>query len=148
LRYAVFPWLAGCIQGLNPLPIDVSLPGPDDLPLGHMLFSGLGTFWSPWVMLAEIVVLLWVVPQMLGYWLASQDRPGRFQWQTLVVHFILAGGLLFAALNQAGRITLQPLFAVVPFLAAFFWVERAWRRTAQKVRASGGTPQLVQANTS
>ncbi len=48
------------------------------LPLGSLLRGFLGPFFSPWFSLFELVLLFMIVPLIVGYWIVSQDKHGRY----------------------------------------------------------------------
>ena len=115
-----------------------------DLPLGRLVAAaGLKVFWSPWVILAELVLLLGALPNGLGYWLASQDEPESYNRPSLLVAFLLIIALLLGGVVNGLR--LQLVLAAVPILLAFVAVEWAWRNV-RRDNASLGTsgPRIEQ----
>ena len=100
--------------------------GSSDLPVGWLLHTLLGVFYSPWFLLFELALLLLVVPRMAGYWIVSQDRDGRFSGPPLAALLLLSGTLLVAGLNNGPH---WPLLLIsVALLLSFLQVEMAWRR--------------------
>src|SRR5262249_33626013 len=134
VRYGVFPWIDRVLGSSLPL----SAPGEPSMT--RILQPAPGAFLSPWFVLVTIIFLLSTLPIALGYWLASQDKPGTSQWQPLAIAFIVMGALLIAGLAGAGRISFLPLPGVLPLLAAFVWVERAWYHIRQRQRAADSMP--------
>ncbi len=106
-----------------------------DLPLGHLLQSVLGPFFSPWFVLGELILLFLVLPKMVGYWLASQDDYERYQGPTLTLVFFLSVLLLLLGVRDGLR--LEPLVLGLALLSSFLHVERAWSRGRARERAIG-----------
>ena len=106
-----------------------------DLPLGHVLKAALGVFYSPWFVVVELLLLLMVLPRIVGYWIVSQDRHERFSFPSLLLMFVVTGGLLYAGVANG----FQPPFLVLglaPY-ASFVSVELAWRRGRIREQAIG-----------
>jgi hypothetical protein len=80
---------------------------------------------GPWGVLAELGFWLAVVPQMIAYWLVSQDRPEAFIPPVLATAAILAVALLIASAHPLSLVLLA---------AAVFWTLAAW---AQVLRQEG-----------
>jgi choline dehydrogenase-like flavoprotein len=131
LRYGVFEETAavadlGGFSGAN-------------LPLGHLLSAVLGPFFSPWFVLFELLILFLVLPQMVGYWLASQDHHGRFQGPPLALLFLIGGLLLFAGVYNGFAVA--PLVLSVALFTSLAHVEWAWAKGRRREEAigTGGT---------
>ena len=127
LRYGTFDWLT----------VVSSLAGiaPRDLPLGHLLDLALGPFFSPWFTLFELVVLFLALPQMVGYWLASQEEHERFDRLPLLIVFLIASILLL--IGSRHGLVVVPLVLALSLLASFVHVELAWRKSRQSEAAVG-----------
>jgi choline dehydrogenase len=82
-------------------------------PVTGTLMDRLG----PWAVAAELALWLNVVPLMLAYWLASQDRPEEFIPPVLVSAALIAAALLLATFSPLGLVVLA--FAVI-------WVFTVW----------------------
>ena len=106
-----------------------------DLPLGHVLKAALGVFYSPWFVVVELLLLAMVLPRIVGYWIVSQDKHGRFSLPSLLLMFVVTGGLLYAGVADGFR----PPFLVLglaPYIS-FVSVELAWRRGRIREQAIG-----------
>ena len=106
-----------------------------DLPLGHILKAALGVFYSPWFVVVELLLLVMVLPRIVGYWIVSQDQHERFSLPSLLLMFVVTGGLLYAGVADG----FQPPFLVLglaPY-ASFVSVELAWRRGRIREQAIG-----------
>ena len=112
--------------------------GEGDLPLGHLLEAVLGPFSSPWFMLFELLVLFLVVPRMVGYWLASQDKPRQFDAPSLVLLFLIGSVLLLAGVRDG--FASQPIFLALGLFTSLLHVESAWRsgRVREAAVGTGG----------
>jgi hypothetical protein len=115
-----------------------------DMPLGRLIFrAGLGTFWSPWFILVEFVLLLCAAPRAIGYWLASQDDVEGFSPPTLVIVLLTLLALLRAGVSHGLDVT--ALLLTAPLLLAFPIVERTWCLVRRDNRAAGsGGPKVEQ----
>jgi len=82
-------------------------------PLSSLLFTDP----SPWVVAAELILWLAVLPLALAYWVVSQDLPETFLAPVLVSAAIVGGGVLIG--------TGSPLGVVVLALAVV-WALRVW----------------------
>jgi choline dehydrogenase-like flavoprotein len=109
--------------------------GKDSLPLGHLLQQGFGVFWSPWFVLFELVLFFMVIPRMVGYWMVSQDENERYHGPSLTLVFLLMAVLFFLGLHDG--INGPPLVLAFSLVAAFVWVEVAWRRGRKQEEAVG-----------
>lgn len=106
-----------------------------DLPIGHLVQAGLGAFWSPWFVLAELLLLFAVLPRMVGYWMASQDDHERYHWPALRLVFLAVAVLFFLGLRDG--LSWEPLFVAASLLSAFAYVEIAWWRGRKREAAIG-----------
>ena len=106
-----------------------------DLPLGYLLQSLIGPWFSPWFMLVELVFLFLVLPQMIGYWIVSPERHEAFKRIPLLALFLISGGLLHYGIKDG----LQVQFLVVGLacLSALIHVEKAWMRGRSRERSVG-----------
>ncbi len=108
---AVFPYIGG---------LDWA-----DMPLGHLVEAGgLGAFWSPWFMLFELVLLVFIIPRGIGYWLVSPRWPERYNCAILGATFFVLTVLLSLTVRNGWNTTTA--LAAVPLLASFLFVEHAW----------------------
>ena len=76
-----------------------------------------------------------VLPRIVGYWIVSQDQHERFSFPSLLLMFVVTGGLLYAGVANG----FQPPFLVLglaPY-ASFVSVELAWRRGRIREQAIG-----------
>jgi choline dehydrogenase-like flavoprotein len=105
------------------------------LPLGRLLKGTLGIFFSPWFFAFEAVVLLLVLPRIIGYWIVSQRRHGRFEWTALLALFVLAGAILFAGVRNG--LNVPAVLFGLSLLLAFGHVEVAWHRGRVREDAIG-----------
>lgn len=129
IRYGFFERVAAILPFIGGL-------SWSDLPIGYIVNkASLGIFWSPWFMLFELFLLLGVLPQGIGYWLASQDEVESFSRPTLILVFAAIIGLLWAAVRNGLQI--QLVLAAVPLLLSFWAVEKAWSRVRRVNDASG-----------
>lgn len=113
--------------------------GMGDMPIGHLIQSVFGPFFSPWFICCELILLFLVLPRLLGYWAASQDTHERFQGPTLALLFLMAGVLLY--LSVANGLSWESFLLALAVMSTFVHVELAWRRGRIRERAvgSGGT---------
>ena len=100
--------------------------GSSDLPIGWLLHTLLGVFYSPWFLIFELVLLVLVLPRIAGYWIVSQDQHGRFSGPPLAALLLLTGTLLIAGLSGGPHWPI--LLICLSLLLSFFQVEMAWRR--------------------
>ncbi|MCA9064024.1 MAG: GMC family oxidoreductase N-terminal domain-containing protein [Planctomycetaceae bacterium] len=115
-----------------------------DLPIGQLVESWIGPFFSPWFLLVEVLVLFFVVPRIIGYWLASGDRYGSYNPITLLAVFLTGGSLIAVSVANG----FQPeLFAVgVAVFLSLYQVEVAWWAVSSREAASGiGSPATQRA---
>jgi hypothetical protein len=106
------------------------------MPLGRLVAaSGLTAFWSPWFMLCELVLLLFILPHIIGYWLASQDDPERFNIPTLTACFLIMSGLLFLGVKDG--LNVAAVLAAMPFIVSLGVVENTWWMVRRKNAAIG-----------
>ena len=125
----------GLFDRLISLPVDWG-----DLPLGALAQSFLGVFWSPWFMLAELVLLLWVLPNGIGYWLVSADavpeqrapRARGYHGPTFLLVMALLIALFFTGLQ------LKFFLCGLTLLGSFLAGEWAWSK-ADREEAKCGT---------
>ena len=100
-----------------------------------LLKAALGVFYSPWFVVVELLLLLMVLPRIVGYWIVSQDQHERFSFPSLLLMFVVTGGLLYAGVADG----FQPPFLVLglaPYIS-FVSVELAWRRGRIREQAIG-----------
>jgi choline dehydrogenase-like flavoprotein len=115
-----------------------SLPGKNDFPIGHLLESSLGPFFSPWFILFELLLLFLVIPRMVGYWIVSQDQHERYQFPPLAIMFLVATVLLYLGVYRG--LAWGPLLLALALLSSLIHVEMAWRgvRIREDAVGSGG----------
>ncbi|MBV9127398.1 MAG: hypothetical protein JO117_04855, partial [Verrucomicrobia bacterium] len=95
----------------------------------------LGPFYSPWFVLLEFLLLVTVLPRMMGFWLVSQEKPGRYNPTTLTLNLVLVAALFFLGVRDG--IALEPLILGFSLLLSFVAVELAWRRGRRREEAVG-----------
>ena len=105
------------------------------MPLGHLIETSLGPFFSPWFVLFELIVLFVVVPRIVGYWIVSQDQHERYQFPPLAVLFLVATVLLW--LSVRAGLVLEPLLLGLSLLSSLVHVELTWRGVRLRERATG-----------
>ncbi|MHA3771706.1 GMC oxidoreductase [Verrucomicrobiota bacterium sgz303538] len=119
-----------------------SMPSVSDFPVGHLLQSAFGIFWSPWFILFELLLLILVIPRICGYWIASQDDNERYHWPPLAVMFVLVAALFYVGIRDG--FTPQPLLLALSLLASLIHVEIAWQRGRVREEAVGSGGDEVQ----
>lgn len=132
VRYGLFD---PATQGLG-----LVLMSKSELPLGRLLSTLLGPFFSPWFTLFELILLVYVVPLIVGYWVVSQDRHERFHPVSVTLLFLIGTTLLWLGVRDGGK--LAPLAVGLSLFSALIRVEMAWRRGRDYEAAVGtGGPQ-------
>ncbi|WP_206108119.1 GMC oxidoreductase [Paludisphaera soli] len=127
LRYALFvPSLAL---------LNLIMAGGGGTPVGDLIHGLLGPFYSPWLLVAEGLLLFLVIPLGIGFWLVCQHRQERFHGLMLAILIFVASGLVVLGLYYGLRI--EALLAAVSVLLSFFHVEMAWRRGRIREAAVG-----------
>src|SRR6266508_316412 len=138
LLFAIFGTVNAIRYGIiGPISTSLSLVALDQtqLPLGALLKGFLGPFFSPWFTPFELMLLFIVLPRIVGYWIVSQDRHGRYSFPGLLLLFALVSALLYVAIQDGFKL---PVFAIaLALLVAFIHVELAWRRGKQREEAIG-----------
>ncbi|MEQ8764814.1 MAG: GMC oxidoreductase [Planctomycetota bacterium] len=109
--------------------------GKGDLPIGHLMESWLGPFFSPWFALCELLLLFLVLPRIIAYWLVSQDRHERYQWPTLFLLFLFGSVLLYVGVHD--ELDWEPVFLGLAVFSSFVPVILTWRRGKRRERAVG-----------
>lgn len=105
------------------------------LPIGHLIASVLGPFFSPWFTLCEVLVLILVLPRMIGYWIVSQEETGRFNPPALALMLSLASGLLYLGIYDG--IALETLVLGFSVLGSLLAAEMVWLRSRDRADALG-----------
>lgn len=106
-----------------------------DLPIGHLVSSWLGPFFSPWFIVVEMLILFLVIPRIIGYWLVSQDTHEAFKRIPLTLLLIVSGGLLLLGVTNGLRLEL--VMSGLSLLTSIVHVEVAWHDGTLRERASG-----------
>ncbi len=118
VRYGLFdPATAG---------LGLLLINEGDMPIGHLVREFLGPFFSPWFVLFELILLFLALPRAVGYWVVSQDSPGRFQGPALTIVFIVATVLVVLGVRDG--FAYEPLLLGLALFSTFIYVELAWHR--------------------
>lgn len=125
IRFGVFDKAAGV----------VGLIDAGEMPIGHLLETFLGPWFSPWFILFEFLLLFLVLPKIVGYWIVSQDEHESFKWAPLLILFFISGVLLLAGVRDGLR--LEPLILGIALFASVLHVEWAWSRGRQREEAIG-----------
>lgn len=117
-----------------------------DMPIGHLVQSLLGPFFSPWFVLFELIVLFLVLPRGVAYWIVSDDDGERFNPTGLLLMFVLGTGLVF--LGAYFRLGPEPIILGVALFTSLIHVELAWRRGRIRSAAVGtGGPRTQRLRT-
>lgn len=130
IRYGLFDnLLAGIGLALN----------RHDMPIGHLVESLIGPWFSPWFILFELLLLFFVAPRIIGYWLVSQDKHESYKAISLTILFFVAGLLLYLGVENG--LAVEPLILGLAMLSSLAHVELAWARGRQREEAvgTGGT---------
>ncbi|MCS7466842.1 GMC oxidoreductase [Stieleria sp. ICT_E10.1] len=106
-----------------------------EMPIGHLLQSLVGPWFSPWFILVELLLLFLVLPRIIGYWIVSQDEHEAFKAIPLVILFAVAGVLLWIGVTNGLRF--EPLLLGLAMLSSLVQVELAWRRGHKREAATG-----------
>ncbi len=106
-----------------------------DLPIGHLVESWLGPFFSPWFALVELLILFLVVPRIVAYWIVSEDRHETYKCISLTIMFIVVAVLL--CLTVRDGLSMEPFLLGLALLSSLVHVELAWRRGHNREEAMG-----------
>ncbi|MBX3427564.1 MAG: GMC family oxidoreductase N-terminal domain-containing protein [Pirellulales bacterium] len=106
-----------------------------EMPVGHLVETFLGPWFSPWFILFEFLLLFLVLPKIVGYWIVSQDEHESFKLSPLLILFLISGVLLYAGVYDGLR--LESLVLGIALLASVFHVEWAWNRGRDREEAIG-----------
>ena len=121
---------------LDPLMATVGLAFDcSDLPIGHLVSSWLGPFFSPWFIIVEMLILFLVIPRIAAYWLVSQDRHEAFKPVPLTLLLAISGGLLLLGVTDG--LKLELIFSGLSLLTSIIQVEVAWQDGTNQERATG-----------
>ena len=106
-----------------------------DLPIGHLISSWFGPFFSPWFLFVELLILFLVVPRIVGYWIVSQDQHEAFKAIPLTVLIVVSGVLLYMGVKDG----LQPelVLSGLSLLTSVIQVELAWWRGSFREASMG-----------
>ncbi len=107
----------------------------NDLPIGHLVESWLGAFFSPWFALVELLILFLVVPRIVAYWIVSEDQHETYKGISVVIMFFVVAVLLW--LTVCDGLAVEPLFLALALLSSFVHVELAWHRGHNREEALG-----------
>jgi choline dehydrogenase-like flavoprotein len=117
-----------------------------NMPIGHLVQEFLGPFFSPWFVVFEFLLLFLALPRAIGYWIVSQDEPGRFQWPSFTIVFIVATALVFVGTWYG--LAVESLLLGLAIFSTFIHVELAWRSSRLRDRAVGtGGPETQRLRT-
>ncbi len=105
------------------------------MPIGHLVQSLIGPWFSPWFILVELLLLFLVLPRIIAYWIVSQDEHESFKFVPLVILFAVAGWLLFLGVRDG--LKFEPLLLGLAMLMSLVQVEFAWSRGRKRESASG-----------
>ena len=106
-----------------------------EFPIGHLLESWFGPFFSPWFIVVDLLLLFYVVPLITGYWIVSQDKHESFKLVPTTLLFVVAGVLLWIGVSNG--LHAEPVFMALSLLSSLVWVELAWRRGRDQEEAIG-----------
>lgn len=116
------------------------------LPIGHLLESWIGPFFSPWFMLTELLLLFLVLPRITGYWVVSDRQHEAFSFPTLLMLYLVGGSLLLLGVLDGLR--LQLVVVGVALFTTFAHVEFTWAAGRRREAAVGsGGPGIQRART-
>ncbi len=107
----------------------------ENLPIGHLIHSWLGAWFSPWFILVEFLLLFLALPRILGYWIVSQDKHESFKAIPLFLLFLASGLLLWLGIKDGLKLDLVVLGLAM--LSSFIQVELAWWRGRIREAAVG-----------
>lgn len=105
------------------------------LPLGYLMESWFGPFFSPWFILVDLLILFLVVPRIIGYWIVSQDKHETFTTVPTILLFFVSGALLLLGVSNGLRLELVAIG--VALLSSLLQVELAWKRGRRAEEAVG-----------
>ena len=105
------------------------------LPIGHLIESSFGPWFSPWFILVELLLLFLVLPRIVGYWIVSQDKHECFKLVPFAMMFVTAGLFLWIGVKDSLKFDL--VFIGLGLLSSLIHVELAWWRGRQFEAASG-----------
>ena len=107
----------------------------EKFPIGHLLHSALGPWFSPWFILVELLLLFLALPRILGYWIVSQDKHEAFKATPLFLLFFASGTLLLMGVKDGLRFDLVVIGLAM--LSSLLQVELAWARGRKREAAVG-----------
>ncbi len=115
-------------------------------PVGNLVESVSGPWFSPWFMLAEAIALFVVLPRILGYWIVSPTKHNAYKTIPLVLLFVIAGTLLFFGVHEG--LKLQLVLLGLAMFSSLAHVEYAWYWGRLREAAVGtGGPAAQRART-
>ena len=126
IRYGLFDHLLAGTSLILPM---------EHFPIGQLVRSLLGPWFSPWFILVEICLLFLALPRILGYWIVSQDKHEAFKTTPLLLLFLISGLLLYIGVNNGLRV--EMVLIGVAMLSSLIQVELAWRRGRKREAAVG-----------
>jgi choline dehydrogenase-like flavoprotein len=117
-----------------------------DLPIGHLVSSFVGPFFSPWFLLWEFLILFMAVPLIAGYWIVSEDVHQSFKRGPLIALVVTAATLLILGVKDG--LVPELVLSGSSLLTSLIFVEIAWRRGDRREAAVGsGSVETQRART-
>ncbi|WP_182864691.1 GMC oxidoreductase [Rhodopirellula sp. JC639] len=106
-----------------------------EMPIGNLVQSLIGPWFSPWFILVELLLLFLVFPRIIAYWIVSQDKHESFKFVPMLILFSVAGVLLLIGVKDGLRF--EPVLLGLAMFSSLGQVELAWWRGHQREAATG-----------
>lgn len=124
-RYAGFPRL---VDTINPMLSNVtrfSLPVQVQFP-------------DPWLLMFGVVVVAFLMPLAIAFWLPSDSPSESYHRSTLTAFLFGSAAGFMLALRSGALLVAASVF--ITTVGVFFWMKLAWRRVARRVPGSRTHP--------
>jgi len=124
-RYGAFPALVGTINPMLANVTRLSVPVQVQFP-------------DPWLLVFAVVVVAWLMPLAIAFWLPSDSPSESYQRATLAAFLFGSAAGFMLALRSGAWLVAASVF--ITTVGVFFWMELAWSRAARRVPGSVTNP--------
>ncbi|MCC9600412.1 GMC family oxidoreductase N-terminal domain-containing protein [Stieleria sp. JC731] len=119
---------------------------PEHMPIGFLVQSLIGPWFSPWLVVAEFLLFFLVVPRIFAFWSVSTEKHETFHRIPLFLLFVFSGLFLFLGVRDG--LQLEFIILALSILSTLIQCELAWYRGRQQDRSTGtGGPSMQRART-